>query len=346
MLKVKLLFKHKLLGGCISICEEDPFIGWKSKDGKLEVIGIAGKKGSHKVYKVTCTECSKDPELFPDGYFISTKGHLKEEKKPCGCSKAPKWKQFQLLILAKRSGELKGFIVLGFDGDNKSKFKLRCIKDGHEWSASTMSVIHGNRACPVCGAATKARKRTLPYEKAVSNCETICKEVGYEPIGFIDGYTTARYSFFYYRCPEHGLNSMVYYSFVNRGSRCPGCAKSGYDPNKAGSFYIVNWYHSESSFIKFGITNQDIMKRVSQQKSGTLYNPEILYCKTFENGYIPRDIEKYVKSTELLKIGVIAPLHFPDGFTETIETKDLPVLEELVKSKLHNLEDNFYELPR
>ena len=54
----------------------EDFIGWKSPDGKLEVVGIAGKQGKITTFKVTCTECSKDKALFPDGYFISTKGNL------------------------------------------------------------------------------------------------------------------------------------------------------------------------------------------------------------------------------------------------------------------------------
>ena len=43
----------------VPIKSED-FIGWKSPDGKLEVIGIAGEQGTNLIYKVTCTECSKD----------------------------------------------------------------------------------------------------------------------------------------------------------------------------------------------------------------------------------------------------------------------------------------------
>ena len=34
----------------------EDFIGWKSKDGKLEVIGIHGKKAGRTTFKVTCTE--------------------------------------------------------------------------------------------------------------------------------------------------------------------------------------------------------------------------------------------------------------------------------------------------
>ena len=77
----------------------EDFIGWKSKDGRLEVIGII-EKSKHTKFKVTCTECSKDKELFPDGYFVSQKDNLVRGKKPCGCSRC-KWFDWQYLILAR-----------------------------------------------------------------------------------------------------------------------------------------------------------------------------------------------------------------------------------------------------
>ena len=83
----------------------EDFIGWKSEDGKLEVTGIAGKQGRNTTFKVKCIECSKDHELFPDGYFISLRQHLVNGAKPCGCSKSPKWVDWQYLILARRIGE-------------------------------------------------------------------------------------------------------------------------------------------------------------------------------------------------------------------------------------------------
>lgn len=35
----------------------EDFVGWKSPDGKLEVIGINGKQGRAVTFKVTCAEC-------------------------------------------------------------------------------------------------------------------------------------------------------------------------------------------------------------------------------------------------------------------------------------------------
>lgn len=131
----------------------EDFVGWKSEDGKLEVIGIAGKQGTNTLFKVTCIECSKDRELFPDGYFICRKGHLVKGQKPCGCSNSPRWFGWQYLIIARRAGEKKNFIVHGFAEEFKNqntKLNLECLKDGHKWTASIDNVINNGRGCPRC----------------------------------------------------------------------------------------------------------------------------------------------------------------------------------------------------
>ena len=115
------------------------FIGREFNNGRLKVVGIHGKRGTTTLYKVTCTECSKDPELFPDGYFVSTKGSLIRGNKPCGCAFNPKWEDWQYLILARRVGEKRGIVVHGFAEEfknNRTKLKLECLKDGHKWNAS------------------------------------------------------------------------------------------------------------------------------------------------------------------------------------------------------------------
>ena len=137
----------------------EDFIGWRSPDGKLEVIGIIGKQGSATTFKVTCTECSKDKELFPDGYFVSTKGALVKGVKPCGCSKIPKWKPWQFLILARRAAKAR-FIVHGFAEEFKNqrtKLNLECLKDGYKWTANINSVMVGH-GCPMCVLATQNRQ--------------------------------------------------------------------------------------------------------------------------------------------------------------------------------------------
>lgn len=79
------------------------FIGTKLFGGKIEVIGISHvdkRKVTH--FKVECSECAKDPELFGEGVFISRKDNLENGKCPCGCSKTYRHSQQQFITLINR----------------------------------------------------------------------------------------------------------------------------------------------------------------------------------------------------------------------------------------------------
>lgn len=257
------------------------FIGWKSSDGKLEVIGIAGKdKWEVSLFKVTCIECSKDKELFPDGYFISRKGNLVNGQKPCGCSKRLKWEYWQFLILARRAGEKKGFIVHGFAEPFKNahtKLNLECLKDGHKWTASINDIINNGSGCPKCKYELHKEQLKTPEDVALQKCIDICKEMDYDVIGFADGYKNNR-SRFEYVCKIHGEREVSYDKFVNGGRRCGGCARdenirrlredgngNGYYPERKDEtdfLYILNF---NNQFIKVG-RSFDVDERIKGLK--------------------------------------------------------------------------------
>ena len=306
--------------------QPEDFIGETFNDGKLKVIGVFGKQGTTVLFKVTCTECSKDPELFPDGYFVDTKRNLKKGKKPCGCSKQPRWFPFQYLILASRAGKKKGFVVHGFaanfNGKN-TKLNLECLKDGHKWVASAHSIINVGTGCPMCGGKLK-----LTEGEAMEKCAGICKENNYSVIGFVGGYKNC-YSYFEYLCKIHGKHQVRYTNFVNTGSRCSGCAITGYSTSKQGTFYVYQWVDGERSFIKFGITNQKELSRIKEQKRETRHNYKKVWSATFEDGSIPLHIENYIKNSGI-EIGVVSKEEFPDGFTETVCIEDMDYLENLI----------------
>ena len=316
--------------------EPKDFVGWKSKDKKLEVVGIYEQvKGKPVKFKVICTECSKDLELFPDGYFVSTKGHLKSGKKPCGCSKKPEWKDWQHLILARRAA--KGhFIVHGFAEHFKgayTKVGLECLKDGHKWTASINNIINQGNGCAKCSGVYKPTE-----QEALQKCSDICKEMDYDVVGFVDGYKN-RYSHFEYNCKIHGKQSVRYDHFVSGRSRCSGCAVNGYSPNKQGIFYVYQWVKDNNIFIKFGITNQKELARIKQQKRGTSYNYKKVWSATFEDGFIPLHIENHIKNSGI-EIGIMSKEEFPDGFTETTNISNLVVLENLITDALCYLAKN------
>lgn len=249
--------------------KSEDFVGWKSEDGKLEVVGIIGKtKNGTSTFKVTCSECSKDPELFPDGYFISTKSNLKNGQKPCGCSKKPEWYDWQFLILAKRVGNKKGFIVHGFAEEfknAKTKLNLECLKDGRWWTASINNILNIGNGCPACKVMNNIKQKKIAEHVALQKYIDICKEMGYEVIGFVGDYKGAHKTRFEYICKIHGKQDVSYSSFVNSSRRCMGCWKdrqpeilrdigngNGYYPERKDEqdfLYILDF---NGKFIKVG----------------------------------------------------------------------------------------------
>lgn len=232
----------------------EDFIGETFNEGRLEVIGIAGKDNRGlTLFKVTCIDCSKDKELFPDGYFVSTKWNLKNGKKPCGCSDRPVWEDWQFLILASRVAKDR-FIVHDFAEPFKNvstKLNLECLKDGHKWTARINDIINGGKGCLKCAGNARPTE-----QEALQKCIDICKEMNYESIGFVDGYKNNK-SRFEYTCKIHGKQNVSYNNFVNHGRRCGSCAKdlgngNGYYPERKDEtdfLYILNF---DGEFIKVG----------------------------------------------------------------------------------------------
>lgn len=314
--------------------KEDIFIGWKSEDGKLEVIGIAGKTNKGRtIYKVTCDVCSKDKELFPSGYFVSLKYSLENGKKPCGCSGKYQYDCEQYLIRVKREVGNR-IIILGYAEEfhgNETRVNCKCPVDNHVWTARINNLLNG-KGCPECARNALTKKKKIVDEIALKTCIDICLLENYNPVGFLDGYKNNR-SKFTYECPYHGTQGVTYSKFVLKGTRCPACAEYGYSVSKSGSFYVVKWTKEKHSLIKFGITNQKVKARIKTQDSKTEYTPEFLFVANFKDGNIPLNIESHIKSSNLNR-NIISKELFADGFTETIETYDLPTLEDLIVESL------------
>lgn len=304
----------------------EELIGKFFNNGKLKVVGIMEKelRGGPALFKVVCSVCSNDPELFPDGYFLIRKGCLEAGLIPCGCGKHYKWKEWQYLLKADRAAKVKNFtvngIVTAFNGVH-TKISCKCNIDSHEWTPTLNNIINNKMGCPKCSGSLKYTE-----QEALQKCIDICREMGYIAVGFVDGYKGVRKTKFKYICPEHDLQISTYFDLVTGGSRCPLCAETGYNPNKRGSFYIVKWTKDGHSFIKFGITNRKVETRVAQQACRTEYRPVILFKRSWENGETPLKIEKQVKNSGI-RLGVVDKKIFADGFSETT---DISCLGELL----------------
>lgn len=129
----------------------EDFIGWKSEDGKLEVMGITGKKGTFTLFKVYCSECSEDTELFPDKYFTCYKSTLVGDYKPCGCGKNTRWEHWQFKLKAKRQlGDSVSFTEVGEYKGSRTKIMCECLIDGKTWYTNYRRVLYSKQSCPEC----------------------------------------------------------------------------------------------------------------------------------------------------------------------------------------------------
>ena len=335
------------IGGCLNSSEElkvknkrkppqkpEDFIGWKSPEGRLEVIGIAGKQGRNTTFKVICTECSKDRELFPLGYFINKKSSLLSGQIPCGCSKCPRWEDWQYLILARREGagkfEVIGFVTK-FRNCKNTKLRLKCLHDGFEWSATIDSVINHKKGCPKCSGVYRPTDM-----EAFIKCENICLDMNYKPIGFIGGtYKGAHKTKFEYVCQKHGTNFVIYDRFVNGGTRCPACWKerqielgngNGYYPERKDEqdfLYVLNF---NGKFIKVG-RSFDVDDRIDNLKT-----PSVSGIKNIIKLRIFTATHQEIYDYEQFLLNSLRPnfKYYCDWSTETLVNPSLPILNDLL----------------
>lgn len=237
----------------MAIEKQDDFVGWTSPDGLFTVKSLYGKNYSTKMYSIHCEICSKDTELFPNG-FVSSKHRMVNNYKPCACSKSYKWNAEQLLILAKRNSK-PHIKILGIHGEFNGCYTLierECLIHNRKWNTAYTN-LRKNHDCQLCSSA----KQSVGELDALSVLTPLCVDSGYYPIGFLDGYKNAR-SRFTYECDKHGIKDMSYNNFL-RGKRCPGCGsiKSGlygylqHRIDEMDNLYILNF---DNQYIKIGRT--------------------------------------------------------------------------------------------
>jgi len=121
------------------------FIGSKftTKTGSvLEVIGVKGKTSKCvAIFTCTCTTCSEDTEVFPEGSIYTTKGSLLNGATPCACSGSYNYSEYQYKILIERLCNKYDYTFLGFVEkfkDSSTKIKLKNNKNGSTWDTTSI----------------------------------------------------------------------------------------------------------------------------------------------------------------------------------------------------------------
>lgn len=214
--------------------KEDDFIGFTIKT--LEVVGWDGSrnKGGAKEYLVRCTECAKDPEMFGDGLFKSTKARISEGRMPCGCAPTPIWSEEQYKTKVNRKCAELGYELVNFseefNGQN-TRVSLHCAKHNFSWSQTCKAFLSGNSTCPKCNTESRRQSDEQMITKIVNTGKFVLGTVFWRT----DPTNPSRDSKWSYQCPvcssdeyvEAGLCTGVFsarYADLARGIRSCRCA--------------------------------------------------------------------------------------------------------------------------
>ena len=301
------------------------------EEGQLEVVGYIGKQWTNRVYLLTCLECKRDPELFGEGYFKSTKSNLNAGKLPCGCSNIPKWTESQFNTLCERKASDMGYCFQGFaekfHGQN-TKTAMYCRKHGLWESLTVNTLINTDHGCPRCAVDMVKQLNTKPDNVMI---ESFLSTGAFHPdtkfwrSDRLTNKGTAEFWNIY--CPECGGTGQATASNLQAGKACCECS-----PHRQKEAYM-NWIISEDFIaiaIKFGISVNSERRFRQMSKDGP-YKVERFIVYKFPDVASCKRAERQCKQE--LDCGILTKEEMPDGYTETVGIENLfKILEIYVRN--------------
>ena len=302
------------------------------KEGQLQVVGWGGKNSSNnKYYILFCSMCSKDTELFGDGYFKSEKGGLGKGQLPCGCAKILKWSKEQYAILCQRKARELGYKFLGFIGEwkgNRTKIKMLCEKHG-EWESGIIhNLIHAGNGCLGCRAEVVRAIGEANRKSDDIMIESFFKTEAFHPdTNFWRSERKNSHgckSYWFMSCPECGETGESFGSNLSKGQR--SCACSIHRQQECYINQVIDDHGVVA--LKFGIANNS-KQRMKQQSSKSIYTLKQHSVYTFRSVEECKKAERECKQE--LECGVVLKLDMPDGYTETTWVYNLEKIEEIYK---------------
>jgi len=141
-------------------------------------------------------------------------------------------------------------------GSNK-KYKWRC-KDGHTWEASITSRKFAESGCPYC---SNNLVLTGFNDLATTHPDIAAEADGWDP-SQVSTFSNLKAK---WKCAEgHTWTSTI--GNRSRGTDCPSCSLTGYDPNKDGWIYFLE--HELWGLLQIGISNVPDERLSTHRASG------------------------------------------------------------------------------
>ena len=138
--------------------------------------------------------------------------------------------------------------------NNKTKVEIICSKHGSFWQVP--SDHKKGTKCPTCARIGMALNKT----KSITDVLHDFKEVHgdtyiYDHVHYKNAWTAIDI-----RCKVHGVFSQTP-EHHRRGSGCPACTATGFNPLKPAILYYVKVVTGEAIYYKIGITNRSVKER-------------------------------------------------------------------------------------
>ena len=281
------------------------------EEGQLEVVGWSGKSNSYtKFYIIKCGFCSKDSELFGEGYFRNGKGNLTKGSLPCGCAKNPRWSKDQYTVLCSRKATQLGYTFAGFTGDWRgahTKIKILCEKHG-EWSSGSVDSLLRGRGCPHCKAANSNRKPDTEMVQRFFSSGAFHPETKFSRVQkVVQGSFKTVWSVY---CPVCDMSVESIGSNLKRGHLPCGCSTQ----NTTEAYIQIVSTDALPVALKFGVSKRS-KARVKETGNKTVMDVEIFAVYKFDEMKSCRNAERGCRRE--LDCGVLSKEEFPDGYTET-----------------------------
>lgn len=313
--------------GCIKDLSQDTFSN--SIFGESEQLKVVGhfQEGSIKTYVVSCSLCGQDRELFQDALFTTSKGHLKINKLPCGCSSIPKWNADQQYIRVLRACSEMGYKLIDDFDTFIHRYKDQTTK------ITVVCDIHGERHVPLAYITSKRKcRKCVDIEQGLLRRQSDKSMINkFLASGAFHPDTI------FYRSDRKTNQGAMNYWWVE----CPICKscgeaissdlKKGNQPcecfNNQRQAYINLVSDSDLPVaIKFGIA-KDYKSRIPRQNKHSVY--EVSNLKAWEFPSKESCILAELECKQSLDCGVISKEEFPDGFSETTYTYNIDRVTEI-----------------
>lgn len=186
-----------------------------SNGSTLTVTGDNGLTKNKRKLLLTCSICSKDKELWPEGSIQTPSSSFMKGKVSCGCSKTPRWTKEQFLIKVSRMCTTKTYFFYGWKGEwkgSRTKLILGNPETGNVWSSTNISeFLSGVGDVVSARAYVKSLRHTKALEDHVmeimatgkfktgtefTRCELLCPSAG-------------SFEFLNYTCPQCSHDHLV-----------------------------------------------------------------------------------------------------------------------------------------